>query len=213
MPSQRHRPAVARGGPPPPPPWITNRDVVIFAAGMGMGWLAAALALFQQGGMICPGPTGTTTSHSRTSNVWTSQQQPHSTVTRLETVLPRQSSAHAGIYKQQLIEAFGVHPLLAGISVATLRSGQSIPRHVHESMHEFFFVLQGNLSIEVEESSESSSLDPTTTTTTMRRYDCGVDCLFHAVPGEPHAFAVVEPAVHNATNDDVQVLLVQMLSP
>jgi mannose-6-phosphate isomerase-like protein (cupin superfamily) len=207
MPSHRYRP-VARGA----RPWIiTGRDLVVFATGMGMGWLA--VALFQKGGGMI------TTSHSRTTPpsvpTTTSRQRMHSatsTVTRLETVLPRQSSAHAGIYKQQLIEEFSVHPLLAGISVATLRRGQSIPRHVHATMHEFFFVLQGNLSIAVEESSslDLSSLDPTTsaaTTTTTRRYECGVDCLFHAVPGEPHSFAVP----HNATND-VQVLLVQLLS-
>jgi mannose-6-phosphate isomerase-like protein (cupin superfamily) len=190
---RHHRPAVARGG---PLPWITNRDLAVFVTGMGMGWLA--VALFQQGGMIYP----TKTSHSR--NVPTSRQRQHSTVTRLEAV-PLQSSAHSGVYKQQFIEEFTVHPLLAGLSVATLRPGQSIPRHVHPTMHEFFFVLQGNLSIEVEEmSSDSSSLDPTVTT---RRYDCGVDCLFHAVPGEPHAFAVVP---HNATSN-VQVLLVQLV--
>jgi mannose-6-phosphate isomerase-like protein (cupin superfamily) len=197
----QHRPAVARGV---PLPWITNRDLVVFVTGMGMGWLAA-LALFQQGGgMIYLGPTRT--SHSSTPpSVPTSRQRQHSTVTRLEAV-PLQSSAHSGVYKQQFIEEFTVHPLLAGLSVATLRPGQSIPRHVHPTMHEFFFVLQGNLSIEVEEmSSDSSSLDPTVTT---RRYDCGVDCLFHAVPGEPHAFAVVP---HNATSN-VQGLLVQLLA-
>lgn len=45
--------------------------------------------------------------------------------------------------KQQLIEPFRVISNLAGISIATLQPNQTIEHHAHATMHEFFFVLQG----------------------------------------------------------------------
>jgi quercetin dioxygenase-like cupin family protein len=46
------------------------------------------------------------------------------------------------ITKQQLVEPFLV-PLVAGISVATILPGQRVEMHNHETMHEFFYVLEG----------------------------------------------------------------------
>src|SRR5210317_1140902 len=53
------------------------------------------------------------------------------------------------ITKQQLIDPF-VLPRLAGISVATLLPGQRVSMHEHESMHEFFFILDGRGTFRVE---------------------------------------------------------------
>ena len=53
-----------------------------------------------------------------------------------------------GIYKQQLIESFIIHPSLAGISIATINKGQKIQRHIHQTMHEFFYILSGTIIIE-----------------------------------------------------------------
>jgi quercetin dioxygenase-like cupin family protein len=63
---------------------------------------------------------------------------------------PTQSTSHVdpttgtAILKQQLIDPFVVIPNLAGISVATLRQDQTVTSHHHETMHEFFYVLEGH---------------------------------------------------------------------
>lgn len=61
--------------------------------------------------------------------------------------VPIRSTSHqddhgSPITKQQLIEPFVV-PNVAGISVATILPGQRVEMHNHETMHEFFFVLEG----------------------------------------------------------------------
>jgi quercetin dioxygenase-like cupin family protein len=46
------------------------------------------------------------------------------------------------ITKQQFLEPFDV-PNVAGFSVTTLLPGQQVQAHVHQSMHEFFYILEG----------------------------------------------------------------------
>jgi quercetin dioxygenase-like cupin family protein len=46
------------------------------------------------------------------------------------------------ITKQQFLEPFAI-PTVAGVSVATILPGQRVEMHQHESMHEFFYILQG----------------------------------------------------------------------
>mmetsp|Transcript_2787 Transcript_2787/g.3366 ORF Transcript_2787/g.3366 Transcript_2787/m.3366 type:complete len:172 (+) Transcript_2787:40-555(+) len=53
------------------------------------------------------------------------------------------------ITKQQLLEPFVV-PNFVGYSVATFKPGQNMmPVHEHESLHEFFYVLEGTGIIQV----------------------------------------------------------------
>lgn len=53
------------------------------------------------------------------------------------------------ITKQQLLEPFVV-PNFVGYSVATFKPGQNMmPVHEHESMHEFFYVLEGRGVIQI----------------------------------------------------------------
>ena len=47
------------------------------------------------------------------------------------------------IIKQQFLEPFAI-PNVAGYSVATIRPGQDVEVHEHDSMHEFFYILEGN---------------------------------------------------------------------
>ena len=61
--------------------------------------------------------------------------------------VPVRSTSHqddhgSPITKQQLVEPFAV-PNVAGISVATILPGQRVDMHKHETMHEFFYVLEG----------------------------------------------------------------------
>ena len=60
---------------------------------------------------------------------------------------PVRNTAHVDrlgrpITKQQFVEPFEV-PNVAGFSVATLLPGQDVSSHQHESMHEFFYILEG----------------------------------------------------------------------
>jgi len=72
----------------------------------------------------------------------------HGSVVHINDV-PNRPTSHTDdkgrpITKQQLIKPFTV-PNLAGCSVATLLPKQRIELHQHASMHEFFYILEGNL--------------------------------------------------------------------
>lgn len=123
-----------------------------------------------------------------------------STFQDLKTV-PERLTSH-GTIKQQLVNEFSVHPDLAGIAVATLKRGQSIERHVHESMHEFFYILEGAVSIST---TEQHSMDRQQQLTLTR--PCLQGCFYHTVPGDPHAFAVPSDA-----SQDAKMLVIQLLS-
>lgn len=93
-----------------------------------------------------------------------------------------------GSTKKQIIPPFQLHPNLAGISVAYLEPGQNVEQHVHPSMHEFMFVLDGSMTVKFQEHEQRV---------------CGKDCLFHGAPTEPHSFQP-DPV------SGVQFLLVQL---
>lgn len=76
----------------------------------------------------------------------------HGFVAQLSDV-PYRNTAHvdaAGrpVRKQQLLDPFVV-PNFAGYSVATFRPGQDCGEHEHESLHEFFFVMEGRGNIQI----------------------------------------------------------------
>jgi len=58
--------------------------------------------------------------------------------------LPYKPTSHKSILKQELLPAFSTHPHLAGVSIGLLHPDQTIERHSHKSMSEFFFVLSGH---------------------------------------------------------------------
>jgi mannose-6-phosphate isomerase-like protein (cupin superfamily) len=93
-----------------------------------------------------------------------------------------------GSTKKQIIQPFQLHPNLAGISVAYLEPGQDVEQHVHPSMHEFMFVLDGSMTVKFHE---------------HEKRVCGKNCLFHGAPTEPHSFQP-DPV------SGVQFLLVQL---
>ena len=66
--------------------------------------------------------------------------------------VPLQSTSHSGIEKQQLVDAFVAHPALSGVSIGILDhvQQQKVERHQHDSMSEFFFVLQGQGWVQVD---------------------------------------------------------------
>lgn len=62
--------------------------------------------------------------------------------------IPYRNTSHRDEYgkpiiKQQLLEPFAV-PYVTGFSIATISSRQRVQIHQHESMHEFFYVLEGS---------------------------------------------------------------------
>lgn len=116
----------------------------------------------------------------------------HSTIQFAQHV-PFRKTVH-GTDKQQLVEEFSVHPDLAGISMALILQGQTIQRHVHENMHEFFYVFEGEVDITVEYSPGRSITN-----------QCPYGCFFHAVPGEPHEFSVRATAPNYAKMIVVQL--------
>uniref|UniRef100_A0A7S1BKH3 Uncharacterized protein n=1 Tax=Corethron hystrix TaxID=216773 RepID=A0A7S1BKH3_9STRA len=61
--------------------------------------------------------------------------------------IPARPTSHVdptgrSIMKQQFLEAFVV-PRFVGVSLATLKPGQEVTKHEHESLHEFFYGIEG----------------------------------------------------------------------
>lgn len=116
--------------------------------------------------------------------------QIHGSFQQLDSV-PVRSTSHVDdqgrpITKQQLIDPF-ILPRLAGISVATLQPHQTVTNHQHESMHEFFFVLQGTGTFSVDDTSNQVS----------------TGSFVHCAPHESHE--IIGPA---DVNDDPLKMLV-----
>lgn len=82
------------------------------------------------------------------------------------------------ITKQQMLEPFVV-PNFVGVSVATFLPGQTLmPVHEHETLHEFFYVLDGSGIIQV------NGVD----------HEVAPGSFLHMAPHEPHGFWVPEDA-------------------
>lgn len=75
-----------------------------------------------------------------------SEKKIHGSIHRLNET-PIRNTFHKdksgqSVTKQQFLEPFAV-PTISGYSVATLHPGQNVDVHEHESMHEFFYILEG----------------------------------------------------------------------
>ena len=134
--------------------------------------------------------------------------------------LPLKSTSHVDaqgrpITKQQLIDPFTLVDNLAGISVTSLLPGQSVTRHSHDSMHEFFYILDGQGLVQIDNddiisnnnnssssgndnaesnnaSLSSSSSSSSSTSSSWRSISKG--SLVYAAEQEAHAFHVPENA-------------------
>jgi quercetin dioxygenase-like cupin family protein len=91
------------------------------------------------------------------------------------------------ITKQQFLEPFVV-PHVTGYSVATIRPGQTLQVHEHESMHEFFYILEGRGTFQIG-GSKDVPVAPGT--------------FLHLAPHESHGIAVPE----DSPDGNLKVLL------
>ena len=90
----------------------------------------------------------------------------------------RRSTSHVDgkgrpITKQQLLDPFEI-PSITGVSVATVKAGQTISQHSHESMVELFYVLSGSGTVDIDEKQTRISKGH----------------FIEVVPGERHSFSV-----------------------
>lgn len=89
---------------------------------------------------------------SQTTAIGSGSTTIRSSIQDLEDVPISNTSHHDDlgkpITKQQLLAPFVV-PNVAGISVATILPGQRVEMHSHETMHEFFYVLEGGATFYV----------------------------------------------------------------
>lgn len=85
------------------------------------------------------------------------------------------------IMKQQLMEPFRA-PYFVGFSIATFEPSQSMmPPHAHETMHEFFFVLEGRAVILID--GIEHDMEPFT--------------FVHLAPGEKHGIFLPDGEEYN----------------
>jgi len=113
-------------------------------------------------------PSAASNSHPQSSTTTSSR------IWNLAEVSPT-STSH-GTSKRQFISPFQVHPSLAGVSMASLQPGERIETHVHPTMHEFMYVVQGRMRVTFE------------TKQSRQQQECATGCLFHGAPNEPHSF-------------------------
>jgi hypothetical protein len=128
-----------------------------------------------------------------------------SRVIRLQDV-PLKSTSHVygpqgrPIAKQQLVDPFTLVNNLAGISVTSLLPGQSVTRHAHDSMHEFFYILDGDGLVDISNSSSSgnndaeSNISASSSSSSSSWMSVSKGSLVYAAEREAHAFHVPENA-------------------
>mmetsp|Transcript_15897 Transcript_15897/g.23076 ORF Transcript_15897/g.23076 Transcript_15897/m.23076 type:complete len:185 (+) Transcript_15897:39-593(+) len=101
------------------------------------------------GGLLPKYPSGFSAPQTSVSIKSTSQQHPitNGAILRISDV-PFRSTAHVDskgkpIVKQMLLEPFVV-PNFSGFALATFEPGQDVEIHTHKTMHEFFYVIEGD---------------------------------------------------------------------
>ena len=92
--------------------------------------------------------TTSSSSSSSSSNIETSTSDAAGTIMRLQDI-PIRNTSHVDdsgrpIVKQQFLDPFVV-PTITGFSIATLQAGQRVKTHDHYNMHEFFYILEGDV--------------------------------------------------------------------
>ena len=90
------------------------------------------------------------------------------------------------ITKQQFLEPFQV-PTITGYSVATVKTGQQVPVHDHENMHEFFYILEGSATFQTSHGDEHLS----------------AGTFLHFAPHEKHGIVVPE----NSPDGDMKMVV------
>ena len=87
-------------------------------------------------------------SKSSSSNIATGASDAAGRIWRLQDI-PIRNTSHVDDYgrpivKQQFLDPFVV-PTITGFSIATLQGGQRVKTHDHYNMHEFFYILEGDV--------------------------------------------------------------------
>jgi quercetin dioxygenase-like cupin family protein len=86
------------------------------------------------------------------------------------------------------LEPFAV-PTVSGYSVASMHPGQNVPIHEHESMHEFFYILEGTGIFLIPGTKEELRVSPGT--------------FLHFSPHESHGILVPE----DSPDGDLKMLI------
>ena len=106
-------------------------------------------------------------------------------VTHLNSI-PFQATSHKGVDKQSLLPPFSITENLAGLSVASIQPGQTIEKHNHLTMFEFFYVLSGEGYVistkRVQQDSPGFKIDET-----VKLIE---GSFVQTVPGDFHSFGV-----------------------
>ena len=141
------------------------------------------------------------------------------TVRSLRDIPVQESASHPGIFKQSLFDRrsssiesspsfLSDTAVIRGISVATIHPGQSIARHVHTTMTELFFVMEGEVDITLyhpNNNNNNSNSDNNSKYETSS-HTCAYGCFYTAIPNVPHSFTVRPDAPM-----DTKLLVIQLI--
>ena len=145
--------------------------LISFVAGLALGILVVVVAI-ACGIVRCNcdddncnnnnqsgGAAATTGSHGNLRPDMSLARQQIQVVNHISHV-PKRPTSHKGILKQQLVTPFTVHPSLAGVSIGIVAPQQRIGHHQHQSMSEFFYVLQGHGFIQLATTVDNEPMEP-----------------------------------------------------
>lgn len=170
-------------------PFSTNERMAVFRFGMALamgfvvGWLANQVVSLLFG---------------LKSSSLSNKMKLFTVIRNTQTDLPSRLTSHH-TSKIQLVEPFALHPQLAGMSIAELRSGQKVETHVHESLIEIFVVLQGRLGMEWWTTPTDGASGET------RIHSAPPGSVLVTAPHEPHAF-------FNGENSTTKMLVFQIVN-
>eukprot|EP00977_Amphora_coffeiformis_P013513 scaffold3571_cov176-Amphora_coffeaeformis.AAC.29 len=131
------------------------------------------------------GETAATTTADATTSIQATRKKHSSYVTHLNEI-PLQPTSHKGVDKQSLLPPFSIAENLAGLSVASIQPGQTIERHHHPTMFEFFYVISGEGYAVSKNNAQQDSFGSNSEETLKLREGSFVQ----TVPGDFHSFAV-----------------------
>jgi quercetin dioxygenase-like cupin family protein len=142
-------------------------------------------------GVICSGNQNPHGSMRKTSS-----STSHGSIKRLSET-PVRDTSHKDDYgqpitKQQFLEPFEVSTI-TGFSVATLKQGQRLKLHDHENMHEFFYILEGSATFQMDGDKEQA---------------ISAGTFLHFAPHESHGIVVPE----NNPEGDMKMLVVGVVT-
>lgn len=141
-----------------------------------------------QGTSLLPSPTTTSSNLTNMHDMRKKSSRDSSFVTHLSEI-PLQATSHEGVNKQSLVPSFAIHPNLAGLSVASIQPGQTIEKHHHPTMYEFFYVISGEgyVKTTLAQPDNSSSQQPGKSEETFQLRQ---GSFIQTIPDDFHSFGV-----------------------